>query len=819
LIIGKRVILLGLFLNKTPIEDLSPTNADLLYSIYSSLGTTYMYLGNYELAELNYLRSIKLVNTSQVFKDNIDAYLKSINKSMAQLYTRMEKYEKADHLYMNNLNWNKKNYKVDKRYKNNLINAYQKITLSAIAQDSLEKAHFYLEESLPYLLSEDTSYNDALLLYGDIYTGLNEHDKALDIYKKALPIFRDFRENKPHQDIANVQGKIAESYLKQKKYQEGLNSIQKAFNAAGKNINIGTIQENPKPESVFSKIQLLQLLDIKLQLLEESKRGDKEASLATLYDLLETFSQLKGEFESKLDKQFLAKKVYPIFENMMRVVHSIYQEKPSKEVLNLALNISEKNKDFLLLEALRGAQASKYANVPERILDKEAQLRIKISHLEKEIFNDPANDKGYSDNLFEIKQEYFSFLDSLKIKYPKYHSLKYQNRDLDLAVIRNTVLEDNNALISYTMSQDYLYAIVVDESNEKFVKLPFTKQDSEETRNFYRILSKPTIKNGQSEIVDLGKKLYASILKEVLEGFETDNLTIIPDGELHYLPFDLLQNNNQYILETKNISYANSISSLLELTEKKTVNNNAVLAFAPSFGISNNSTDEREFGRLRYNNDEVKKIGTFFNTELVLDEKANLSSFKKQLAHFNVLHLATHASANDQFPDYSYLAFTKEKDSANLFYVKDLYNTQINADLVTLSACQTGIGRLQKGQGMMSLSKGFYYAGAKSLVTTLWKINDKSTVSLMEYFYEALSKGKTKSEALREAKLQYLANQDDPLLKHPYYWAAFTVSGNNSAIVKNNTVWWVCGSVTIALLVLIFMGNQRKKRKRKRLAA
>ncbi len=133
----------------------------------------------------------------------------------------------------------------------------------------------------------------------------------------------------------------------------------------------------------------------------------------------------------------------------------------------------------------------------------------------------------------------------------------------------------------------------------------------------------------------------------------------------------------------------------------------------------------------------------------------------------------------------------------------------LNADMVTLSACQTGIGKLKKGQGMLSLSKGFYYAGAKSLVNTLWKINDKSTVKLMEYFYEGLSKGYSKSEALRKAKLKYLETTDDELLKHPYYWAAFVVSGDVSPISNNNTLWWVFG---IGVVTLLLIGFYLKKR-------
>jgi CHAT domain-containing protein len=250
----------------------------------------------------------------------------------------------------------------------------------------------------------------------------------------------------------------------------------------------------------------------------------------------------------------------------------------------------------------------------------------------------------------------------------------------------------------------------------------------------------------------------------------------------------------------------------LELNAKKSGKNNRVLAFAPSFADAAAANTDRQFGKLWYNGDEVAHIGDFFETETVVGDNATLAHLKANIGGFNLFHFATHASANDEYPDYSYLAFTESKDSteSDILYIKDLYNTSLNADMVTLSACQTGIGKLQKGQGMLSLSKGFYYAGAKSLVNTLWKINDKSTVKLMEFFYEGLSEGKSKTVALRDAKLKYLETTDDDLLKHPYYWAAFVVSGDVSPISETHYRWYV--GAGLLFFVVLFLMSRRKGR-------
>ena len=797
-----------------PNKELGSTEAEMLYSINGYMGTIYRFQGKFELAEQYYLSNISLVEANELFAPYRDSYRIGVLQMLAQLYTQMDEHVKANAYYKQNLEWAKEFYAKDRKYKNNVLNAYQKITLSYITQDSLQKALYLLDESKPYLLAEDPFYKDALMLYGTIYSGLNKEQKALDNYQEALAVFTEFRGNNPHQDIAEVYGRIAELQLKQKNYQEGLKTIQKAFNASGNNVQITDFNQNPDSEEVFSKTQLLSLLNIKLQLLqgsfeETADMAYQNAVLQTSRDILSTFDLLKSEFDSKFDKQFLAEKAYPIFHRMLETTYKAYEKNPSSETIQLALNIAEKNKDFLLLEALRNAQATEYGDVPINILEKEAQLRAEITKLEKQLFDVTETEGGFSDALFNRKQEYYAFLDTLKTNYPKYHELKYQNRTLDLSTVREKLLDDNGTLISYTMADDYLYAIVMNGAKQDFLKLSFDEQAREAIKIFYRLISSPSIKGAEKEISEIAESLFEKTLKRPLADFDSENLTIIPDGELHYLPFDLLQENGSYLLETKNIGYGNSVTSLLELKEKRSAKTNKMLAFAPSFSGAISANSDRQFGKLLYNDDEVQKVSTYYDTKMLFKNKATLSNFKTNASRFNIFHLATHASANDEYPDYSYLAFTEVNDSteSNVLYIKDLYNTTFNADMVTLSACQTGIGKLQKGQGMMSLSKGFFYAGAKSLVNTLWKINDKSTVRLMEYFYEGLSKGYSKSEALRKAKLKYLESTDDNLLKHPYYWSAFVVSGDNSPIEKSNTHWWIIGVVIFICITVWWLSR------------
>lgn len=157
--------------------------------------------------------------------------------------------------------------------------------------------------------------------------------------------------------------------------------------------------------------------------------------------------------------------------------------------------------------------------------------------------------------------------------------------------------------------------------------------------------------------------------------------------------------------------------------------------------------------------------------------------FASLASGFRILHLATHGVADERVGDYSYLAFASEADSiANeLLYVRDLYNLQLNADMVVLSACQTALGRLQRGEGIISLARAFAYAGARSIVTTLWSVEDASTKTLMLAFYRHLQAGMPKDQALQQAKLEWIANAGY-FKAHPYCWAGLIVIGDAKEI-------------------------------------
>jgi CHAT domain-containing protein len=297
---------------------------------------------------------------------------------------------------------------------------------------------------------------------------------------------------------------------------------------------------------------------------------------------------------------------------------------------------------------------------------------------------------------------------------------------------------------------------------------------------------------------------HAQLLQQKLiapvAAYLPENVILVPDGPLGYIPFDALltgapeDSNNfksyPYLLQQHQFSYTYSATLLREMRDKKHRQEpeKDFAAFAPFYNgdttllASMYAYDElmrKDLQPLVYSGPEVAAAAKLMKGETIAGSAATEERFTSTAGNYRILHLATHGRADNRVGDYAFLAFTELKDSIEneLLYVKDLYNLQLNADLVVLSACETGIGKLQRGEGIISLARAFAYAGAKSIVTSLWSVNDKSTSELMRFFYRELRRGKDKDEALRLAR-QRLLRESNVRNAHPFFWAAFVPLGD-----------------------------------------
>jgi CHAT domain-containing protein len=322
--------------------------------------------------------------------------------------------------------------------------------------------------------------------------------------------------------------------------------------------------------------------------------------------------------------------------------------------------------------------------------------------------------------------------------------------------------------------------------------------------------------------VSASSSLYEYLVKPQAENIEGRKLIIIPDGILSFIPFealitdvvkisevDLAYRDLPFLLKEVAISYGHSSTTLFEQQISKRMRpSGSLLAFAPSY----NGADKIAFrGTPRHNyrkdlssipgaREEVERIIRIFRGKHFVDNDATEMKFKKHAGDFSILHLAMHAVIDNQNPMYSKLVFTASADSTedDLLNTHEIYGLNLKARMVVLSSCSSGEGILQKGEGVISLARGFSYAGCPSLVMTLWEIEDKASADLMVGFYRYLKKGYPKDVAMQKAKADFLFNHSR-LLSHPFYWSAYQCIGDTSPLYVplKKYIYMVCLAVVV----------------------
>ena len=737
-----------------------------------------------------------------------------LNSKLSKLLVQNKDFRTANDIQIASLNHFKEEVKKDPKFKNSLKSSYQVTIENYLQQDSLDQALFYIKESYDILDEKDPFKKQLDLLAGDVWLKKLDFEKAESYYNDGLEGYSIYRDNQKHPDIAEILLRFSDLEIKKGNLSAALKYCQQALNELSPLYNNEKISDNPSVADVSSNLVFINVLAEKISVLgklyeSESDKTYLEAALNTALVFVESFDALKPEYESKVDKQFLITEMYPALQGAVEVCYKLFSLTKDDKFIEYAFYFVEKSKSILLLESTRSAQANSFGGVPDEVLNKERQYRASILYLEKKAFTQNRDSK-LSDSLFRLKTEYYSFVSKLEQDYPRYFNLKYKSEVVSVEKIRSFIA-DEFTVLDYFVDDKAIYIIQIQKSKLHFDRITLSDNLRTNIERFYSQISNLKLGN-EDKLNELSFDIYNSIIKPSLEKSNTEKLIIISDDILNYLPFDALvtkQDGSEYLLDKYVVSYANSATLLLEERGSDVKVSGEVLAFAPQFqsaGTTEIVSDRSQFAPLKFNQQEVKNISSYFETKSLIGTDASITNFNQFSSDYKVLHFATHASANDEYPDYSFLALASDKnrDSISFLYVKDLYAKDLNADLITLSACETGIGKFQKGEGILSLARGFNYAGAKSLVTSLWKVNDETTSQIMNFFYKNLDQGQSKNEALRNAKLEYLRTSDDSVLKHPYYWAGFVISGDMSPMNSSSNLWvFLIGGVLFLLIVFI----------------
>ncbi|MGM0408367.1 MAG: CHAT domain-containing protein, partial [Bacteroidota bacterium] len=327
--------------------------------------------------------------------------------------------------------------------------------------------------------------------------------------------------------------------------------------------------------------------------------------------------------------------------------------------------------------------------------------------------------------------------------------------------------------------------------------------------------------------------LYQKLIKPFENEITDKHLIIIPDNKLAYLPFDILISKTKeynrinyrqlpYLINHYQLSYSYSANLLFEKQQKTRTAKKRLSAFAPTYdnleSLNLNELTLRQQYReklfpLKGIKEEAKNVVKIVGGKQFLDFEATEGIFKNVASEYDILHLAMHTIIDDENPMYSKMAFTQKKDSLEdgLLNTYEIYSMKLNCRMSVLSSCNSGSGKLHRGEGVISLARGFIYAGCPSIIMTLWSVEDKSGVDLMTSFYTHLKTGKNKAQALREAKLDFIQKADQ-LKAHPYFWAGYVVIGDDSPLFNPYKKYFLIGAVifiTGLIGILIFFYRRK----------
>lgn len=483
--------------------------------------------------------------------------------------------------------------------------------------------------------------------------------------------------------------------------------------------------------------------------------------------------------------------------------YEIYALEKSPQNFDNAFLAIEEKKSSVLLNALTPSPLS------PALASREQALKNAVLQAKQQVVTAPSDSVNfYQNQLFELNQDIKSFVGDLKEKGLKQLDYLYAIDYATRAEVQRT-LDEKTILLDYVFSQQVYFIAIVSKDTFDILKLDIPEAFIDNLQSFRKTIQHPLLiqKSKKETFFKASAQLYKALIAPIepfLEGKE--QIIVIPDNDLFYIPFEVLTPSAElksfaetnFLMKDYAINYHYSATAYKQAVQKKAAQDGSLLAFAPIFENGQEVTDtyrdfsfavdslfrgidENEYVPLPNTSKEVKEIAKLTpspKNKVLINEQATKQALLTSLVKepYQYIHIATHGFVNYEKPEFSGVACaanaTNSKDA--LLFANEIKQLELNADLVVLSSCESGIGQLFSGEGMIALNRSFTYAGAKNVLFSLWKVNDKYSSELMIDFYKEIKKGKSYTAALRAAKLKMLSN---PKTASPRYWAPFVLMG------------------------------------------
>jgi CHAT domain-containing protein/transcriptional regulator NrdR family protein len=759
------------------------TNYDIIEYCLKPLLNTYTRLGAYERAETI---GVKIIETANAYKKHskhrISGYL-----NLAAIKRSTGAYKKAIEYLNEAISFNLQNEQKAK--------IYSDLAINYLFLDDFVNVNRMIELSNNFNKTNNFSIQFRnLKTIGLVHVKTNRFHESISFFKEALKI-AELNYGEYNREVAKLFNLIGQSYIEIGNETKALQFYQESLKKLLPGFSPLTTKENPEKKLLYAENTLIEALEGKARVADNQNLALNTYNLA-----FEVEKLLRNSAITQKSKLLMQQESRMRSELCIEICYKEFQNTNDKKWLEKAFQYAEKSKAIVLAETKKEYEKSLKFNGDTLFLKKE-ELQYQTSQVNTTILNEQMkSEKANVNVLASLNAKKDSLFNHLAIV-NKQIGLKYPEivEELELiavAELKNSI-EKNQLFIEFFSGEDSIYIFKI--SQKKGVSMSKLSKSSvlNDIELFISFFDSERGSKLQNDVQKYSKTAFR-LFKMLINDSSYEKLIIIPDGVLNLLSFDALLTEEStstnfakmpYLVKNTEVSYA--FSSNLLFNEKTQVNLKKILGFFPIF-----ENNHRNLATLMYTSEEAKSIENYFKGNYYLHNKAVKNIFKRDNSKYDIIHLSTHAFAGDFFSP-PYIEFYDKK-----MQLPEIYGYNLNADLVVLSACETGIGVLRKGEGAMSLARGFSYAGVDNLVVSLWQVNDKSTQQLMTSFYKNLKKSKHISSSIRNSKLEYLNdNEVSGIKKSPYYWAGFVFLGEyqNEKVKTDNSIYY------LALLLVGFI--------------
>ncbi len=656
---------------------------------------------------------------------------------------------------------------------------------------------------------------------GRALQGLGKYSEALEAYKQAYTDQVALHGEHHHflgtllynqADIALIEGDFEQAHALNKQAQ----------------LKLGY-----KGDKNFSKV--LVLFDLCTILAQESQILNRSQNVKTSLDgarktlvsaqnALLAYGQFSRINNQPAERQIAKSAAVSTAEIAIAANYSLFQQTKDTAYWYEAFHHVGRTKSMQLLASMQEAKTLRNSAANPALLEQEQQLRTKLARLDIDIqeklskTTDPTDAEIVQSTLERTLA--FEQHETLLKQIIAAGESRLSIHTIPVKTIQDTILKVGQTLLEYFVGDQNIYVFLIQPKHFEVVEIPrdFPLEQWTDTLTrlgIYAYYPLPEAKrsseleqNSNKNYTEAAQKLYTKLVFPVKAKL-TPEVIIIPDGVIGYIPFEALlptpperpgrYASYNYLLNEHRFSYCYSATLLREMLDKKHQSppTLSVLAMAPFHSNALRPDTDIDFSsQTRSVSDTLRTLGASaaevglitkqWNGTPCYGTAASIETFQQLASRYRILHLSTHAFADDRMGDYAYLALGNPNDPKlyEKLYARDLYTYTLNADMVVFSACKTGVGKLRRGEGIISMARAFSHAGAKSIVTTLWDVDDDASKDLLVDFYQQLQQGKTKDAALQQAKIDFLTKNrgDGGAMMHPFFWAGFIAIGDMGAM-------------------------------------